>query len=321
MSYELFFYEKNTDSDQKLKFSDKLKGLIGKKKEMPVDVRILAFFVSLGIKPSMEGIHDGFDVEYLNEKTGSQFFFNLHTDTIPDITTRYTFPGFTYTGLWFTLNFARPHYVAHEAALLIDTLCRHGNLLIHDPQNTDTVVPFDPDSFIRTYDRTNSALSVYMYAETEGGIVVTSDGEVPLVTLSRNASFAFWKYMFSWKGNVSWMNKKDPTMDVPEITVLIRNSDKSVHQGIIIAGEAGCLIPPSVDLFLVDPATSPGFVRREQVREFLDDLLRPIPVREDEYPSLSHKEVTRFLGLTREVPREPLDGFQWITAGTWIEAE
>jgi hypothetical protein len=140
--------------------------------------------------------------------------------------------------------------------------------------------------------------------------------------MPRDVSFRFWKYMYNREIISNELMDKDIPFYAPEIMVLRKRSDYTLHQAMVLSDGVGYLIPSSCDAFLVNPH-SPRlrFVQGNLIRERFGDRLCPVTIIDQEFLSLSLEDSGSLSTLIQDLPSEEVSGFEIFTPGLWIDAE
>jgi hypothetical protein len=117
MSYDLYFYKKNTD------------------KEVHINIKLVDEFFSQNI-PYITREDENWI--YNNKETSAEFSFIYYNqeDDYEDADD-FKFEGFTYTGLTLDIDLGLPEFFGVECFDVVERLIQKLDLYIHDPQKED----------------------------------------------------------------------------------------------------------------------------------------------------------------------------------------
>lgn len=295
-----------------------MKGIVGQGKEKSDDKTMLEFFSSFGNFPGPEKCGDGFDAGYLNEKTGTHVVFSMHRNKVPEMDSEHPYPGYTFSGLSVILNYNRPHYFMHEAALIIQAFCTRFNLRVYNPQDSEELMSCTAEDLIRTYDIANTAISRHTLSQS-GGTLITHVKSGPVPVMDRNSSHEFWEYMYNREKISSWMMDEDIELYVPDMMVLRDKKDGSLWRTMVLSDGVGYLMP-SCEAFLIDSdSRKPGIVQGDLLRERLSGLLHPVRILDREYLSLSIADSKSLTEKIHDLPRHNPSDFDLFQPGMWLD--
>lgn len=131
---------------------------------------------------NVEDVADGgVQFWYQNEATGVYCDFSYSPLDANEL------EGCGSSGLTFNLNYSRPSFFAYESMPLVESFCKHFNLLVEDPQE-ETVQPAEAAPLIASW-RTNNAKAMGAMAE------VAKEQDVELHYLPEQRATEWWRYM------------------------------------------------------------------------------------------------------------------------------
>lgn len=323
MSHELYFYVHAGDKPVK-------KGLLGPIKAESGDgcvavEELESFFHRCGHFRTAGTTDHGFDENYYNKHTGTTFVFRLHTGTIQDMESRYSFPGFNYTGLSVSIEYFRPAYFAHEAAAVIEAMCQEFRMYILDPQLSPLLKKCMAVTIIRSWEIGNeNAVKQAFYDKARSEQEEGHPPEQRLVRpyMPRDVMMAWWKYMYRKEEMTRRVRETPVRVHVPEWKIIRRVGQDKLYLAMTLAEGIGYVIPPC-DIFLVkrNRFSEVGAIEAEVLLPGIKEYLKPWSFSGMDFNVLTSPDARRMAKVLRETPLEDIHRYEQIAPGSFIDVK
>ena len=324
MSHELYFYVDAMDRPVK-------KGLFGPLKAEPGDRYVSgddvkAFLHRSGHLEEKATTDDGFDADYHNRHTGTTISFRLRRSTIHDVESRYSFPGFNYTGLSVSIEYFRPAYFVHEGAPLIEAMCREFRMYVLDPQLSPLLKKCMAVTIIRSWEFGNekavkAARAGEAGAEQENARV--SPGRQARPYMPGDQMMAWWKYMYRKDELTRKVRESAVRIHVPEWKIIRRaGEEQQLFFAMTLAEGIGYIMPPC-DVYLVkrNGYKEVGAVDARELMPRIKEYLRPWSFSGMDFNVLTSPDARRMAQALRETPLVNIHKYEQIAPGSFIDVE
>ncbi|CAJ36090.1 hypothetical protein [Methanocella arvoryzae] len=325
MSHILYFYVDEADRPAK-------KGLFGPLKAGPGYEYVSAddlksFLHRSGHFEEKAAAKDGFEADYYNKHTGTTMTFRLRRSTIHDVESRYSFPGFSYTGLSVSIEYFRPAYFIHEGSALIEEMCREFRMYVLDPQLSPLLKKCMAVTIVRSWEAGNDKAVRTALAGGAGGMpenAQVSPGRQARPYMPRDRMMAWWKYTYS-KEELKKKVGESATVrvHVPEWKIIRPAGVR--HQlffAMTLAEGIGYIMPPC-DVYLVkrNGFKEVGAVDARELMPRIREYLRPWSFSGMEFNVLTSSDARKIVGILRDVPLESIHKYEQIAPGSFIDVD
>lgn len=320
MSHELYFYVNAEDKPVK-------KGLFGPlKADSGEDVlrdELLAFLQATGHFTVISSKESDFEGHYFNRHTGTEIAFRLRAGTIHDVECRYSFPGFNYTGLSVAIEYFRPAYFAHEAAPVIEAMCKKLRMYVLDPQLSPLLKKCIANTIVRSWELGNEHAVLEALGNREGqDPAAAPEGRMARPYMPRNQSMAWWKYMSRKEELRVRIRSKPDGVFVPEWKIIRRVGGKKLLLAMTLTEGIGYIMP-QCDVFLIkrNRLKEVGAVDASELLPRIKDYLRPWTFSGIEFNVLTSPNARRIAPILRETKLESIREFEQIAPGSIFDVE
>lgn len=321
MSHELYFYVNAEDKPVK-------KGLFGPLKAEAGDGYVScddlkAFLQSCGYLRYASPRFDGFDAEYANKHTGTNILFHLRASTIPDVESRYSFPGFNYTGLSVKIEYFRPSYFALEAATLIEAMCQEFRMYVLDPQLSPLLKKCMAVTLVRSWEQANEKKVKEARAcprQTAQYSLQDPLGREDRPYMPRDKLMAWWKYTYRREEMTRRVRETPVKVYVPEWKVIRRVGHDRLLFAMTLAEGIGYIMPPC-EVFLVkrNRFSEVGAVEASNLLPRIQEYLKPWSFSGMDFFILTSPDARRMARALRETPLESIHMYEQIAPGSFID--
>ena len=320
MSHELYFYVNAEDRPVRRGLFGPLKTM-GNPEDIPKD-DLLAFLQSNDRFTYPVTTDDGFIVLYRNKHTGTEVTFKFHSGTIHEVESRFSFPGYNYTGLSVSIEYFRPAYFVVETAPLIVAMCQRFHMFILDPQLSPMLRKCMASTIIRSWEIGNEkAINTardndpYPTVEQEAGANRTSRPFIP-----RDKLMIWWKYSLRKEELKKRVRSTAAGVYVPEWKVIRRISDKRLFFAITLAEGMGYIMP-KCEAFLVkrNRFTEVGVVHSDVLLPTIQEYLKPWTFSGIDFSVLTSPDARRISKILAELELESLEEYEQIAPGSFVD--
>ena len=323
MSHELHFYVHAGDKPVK-------KGLLGPLKAELSDGHVAVeelktFFHRCGHFRATDPTEHGFDENYYNKHTGTSIAFRLNTGTIHEMESRYSFPGFNYTGLSVSIEYFSPAYFAHEAAALLEAMCREFRMYVLDPQLSPLLKKCMAVTIIRSWEIGNEnavkkGLSGKALPGQEEGH--PTENRLARPYMPRDMMMAWWKYMYRKEEMTRRVRETPVRVHVPEWKIIRRVGHDKLYLAMTLAEGIGYVMPPC-DVFLVkrNRFSEVGAIEADVLLPKIKEFLKPWSFSGMDFNVLTSPDARRMAKVLRETQLEDLHKYEQIAPGSFIDVD
>jgi hypothetical protein len=323
MSHELYFYV--NEEDRRVK-----KGLFGPLKGEAEDGCVScddlkAFLHSCGHLRYASPRFDGFDAEYLNKHTGTTILFHLRVSTIPDVESRYSFPGFNYTGLSVKIEYFRPSYFVLEASTLIEAMCQEFHMYVLDPQLSPLLKKCMAVTLVRSWEQANEKKVKEARAcvrQSAQYCLQDNLGREDRPYMPRDKLMAWWKYAYRREEMTRRVRETPVKVYVPEWKVIRRVGQDKLLFAMTLAEGIGYIMPPC-EVFLVkrNRFSEVGAVEAASLLPRIQEYLKPWSYSGMDFFILTSPDARRMARALRETPLESIHMYEQIAPGSFIDVD
>lgn len=323
MSHELYFYVNAADKPVK-------KGLFGPLKAEPGDGyvsgdELKSFLHRSGHFEETATTDDGFDASYNNRHTGTTISFRLHTSTVHDVESRYSFPGFNYTGLSVSIEYFRPAYFIHEGASLIEAMCREFRMYVLDPQLSPLLKKCMAVTIVRSWELGNEkTIKTALSGEGQDALNITHivGSRCARPYMPKDRMMAWWKYMYRKEELTRRVRESAVRVHVPEWKIIRQVGQERLFFAMTLAEGIGYIMPPC-DVYLVkrNGFKEVGAVEADELMPRIREYLKPWSFSGMDFNVLTSPDARRMARALRETPLESIHMYEQIAPGSFIDVE
>ncbi|MFA5269491.1 MAG: hypothetical protein WC379_16120 [Methanoregula sp.] len=322
MSHQLHFFTKNKSGGILSSVRNILGQPAGSGKNN--DDELLRFFGQYLFFNKPDITPDGFDIGYLNPDTGSQFFFNLHRSDIPEFEKEHRFPGYSFNGLVFTVNYNRPLTFMTEALSIIMKLAKTFDLFIlddGDPSPNPVPKPFDATMLILDYAHSNvvSTNNMLKGHSRDTKFLVGPD---PSAYLPSEKAQDWWTYMNRKRAIATIFERDGVDLFVPELWVFRKKGVETLFTVMAFGEDVPYLLPPC-DLFYVQrkkDLSECGMVPASEMMRVLEPYLGEATVFDMKFRVLPVKDAERFAETLQTIPLDTdLEEYTRLAQGNFLD--
>jgi len=212
----------------------------------PSTTELKEYFSSLPLFQTNDVAAGGIEFWYKNEETGVYCLFSYSPFDATEL------HGCGSSGLTFNLNYMRPSFFAYESMALVESFCKHFDLLVQNPQvvqnpQDETVQQADATSLISSWCSHNTRAMLTMKT-------VTKEQDVEMHYLAEASATAWWRYT---RVQRALENSVSEDIFVPSLMILMNPASELFTM---------LLWPNGIAQFF--PHSDYVFVRREKKRLF-----------------------------------------------------